>query len=188
MQTHGPWKITGTRQVYQDAWLVLRRDEVIRPDGRPGTHVVVEIKPGVSVLALDGAGFAYLTDEFHYGVGRDTLEVVSGGIDPGEDPLTTAQRELREELGITAATWTPFGVVDPFTSIVVSPTYLFLAEGLTFGDHAQEGTERIRCVKMPLAEAVTRVQDSRISHASSAVLILKAHLCVSARTRSEPEA
>ena len=176
MQPHGPWKITGTKQVYQDPWLTLRRDDVIRPDGKPGTHVVVHIKPGVSVLPLDDDGCVYLTDEFHYGVGRHTLEVVSGGIDPGEDALTTARRELGEELGITAATWTPLGMVDPFTSVVVSPTHLYLAEDLTFGDQAQEGTEQIRCVKMPLTEAVARVQDGIITHAPSAVLILKAYL------------
>ncbi len=176
MQDHGPWKITGTTQVYQDPWLTLRRDEVIRPDGAPGTHVVVHIKPGVSVLALDTDGFVYLTDEFHYGVGRHTLEVVSGGIDAGEDALTAAQRELREELGITAATWTHLSAVDPFTSVVVSPTQLFLAQGLTFGEQALEGTERIGCVKMTLADAVAAVMAGRISHAPSAVLILETHI------------
>jgi ADP-ribose pyrophosphatase len=176
MKDHGPWKITGSKQVYHDRWLTLRRDEVIRPDGKPGSHVVVQIKPGVSVLPLDDAGFVYLTDEFHYAVGRNTLEVVSGGIDPGEDALATARRELAEELGITAARWTPLGVVDPFTSTVTSPTRLFLAEGLTFGDHSREGTELIRGVKMPLPDAVAAVLDGRISHAPSAVAILKTFL------------
>jgi ADP-ribose pyrophosphatase len=176
MKNHGPWKITGSRQVYQDPWLTLRRDDVIRPDGRPGSHVVVEIKAGISVLPLDDAGFVYLTDEFHYAVGRNTLEVVSGGIDPGEDALTTAQRELAEELGITASKWTPLGIVDPFTSTVTSPTQLFLAQDLTFGEHAREGTELIRSVRLPLTHAVAAVQDGQISHAPSAVLILKTYL------------
>jgi ADP-ribose pyrophosphatase len=176
MKDHGPWKITGTKQVYQDPWLSLRRDDVLRPDGAPGTHVVVQIKPGVSVLPIDDGGCVYLADEFHYAVGRNTLEVVSGGIDPGEDALTAAQRELREELGITAARWTSLGAVDPFTSTVVSPTQLYLAQGLTFGKHEREGTEFIRCVKVTLAEAVAAVRHSRITHAPSAVLILKAHL------------
>jgi ADP-ribose pyrophosphatase len=176
MKDHGPWKITGSKQVYQDLWVTLRRDEVIRPDGKPGSHVVVQIKPGVSVLPLDDAGFLYLTEEFHYAVGRNTLEVVSGGIDPGEDALTTARRELAEELGITASKWTPLGMVDPFTSTVTSPTQLFLAEGLALGDHAREGTELIRSVRMALADAVAAVQDGRISHAPSAVLILKTYL------------
>jgi hypothetical protein len=65
------------------------------------------------------------------------------------------------------------GLVDPFTASVVSPTRLYLAEGLRFGDHSQEGTEVIRCVKLSLAEAVQKVIDSEISHGPSCVVILK---------------
>ncbi len=132
------------------------------------------MKPGVAVLALDDAGHVHLTEEFHYGIGRDALEVVSGGIEPGEDALVTAQRELAEELGIRAAEWTELGSVDPFTTIVVSPTRLFLARGLSLGAAECEGTERIRHRSMPLAEAVDAVLSSRITHAPSCVLILKA--------------
>ena len=78
----------------------LRKDDVIRPDGRNGTHTVVRIKPGVSVLAIDSDRHVHLTDEFHYAIGRHSLEAVSGGTEPGETSLETAQRELREELGI----------------------------------------------------------------------------------------
>src|SRR5262249_29495954 len=129
----------------------------------------------------DAAWDVYLTDEFHYAVGRRTLETVSGGIDSGEAPEDAARRELREELGITARTLTSLGMVDPFTAMVVSPTRLFLATDLEFGDHAQEGTERIRCVRMPLGEAVWAVMDGRITHAPSCVAILKAAHSLEAR-------
>ena len=75
--------------------------------------------------------------------------------------------------GITADEWTDLGVCDPFTSVVVSPTRLFLARSLTFGPTALEGTEQIHCRKMPFSEAVQMVYDSRITHASSCLLILK---------------
>ena len=91
------------------------------PDGAPGTHVVVVFRHGVSVLLLDDAGFVYLTDEFHYGVGRNTLEVVSGGMEPGEDPLATAQREAVEELGITAREWIDLGWFDALTTWSTRP-------------------------------------------------------------------
>ena len=160
-------------EVYRDAWIELVRDVVIRPDGAPGTHCIVRLKPGVSVLALDAEGIVFLTEEFHYGVGRDTLEAVSGGIDAGEEALESARRELREELGITAGRWTDLGVCDPFTSVVVSPTRLFLARSLSFGETQQEGTERIRCRKIPFSEALRMVHASQITHAPSCLLILK---------------
>jgi ADP-ribose pyrophosphatase len=130
------------------------------------------MKPGVCVLARDEEGAVYLTEEFHYAVGRLSLEGVSGGIEPGEEPLATAQRELQEELGLAAATWTAFGVVDPFTTIIDSPTRLFLAEGLRFVDQAPEGTEQIRRVKLSLAQAVGKVIDGQITHSPTCVLLL----------------
>ena len=118
---------------------------------------MIRLKSGVTVLALDETGHVYLTEEFHYAVGRVTLEGVSGGIEPGEDAPATARRELREELGIEAMNWLDMGCVDPFTTSVVSPTQLYVARGLTFVACAPEGTEQIRCVKLPLSEAVAMV-------------------------------
>ena len=92
---HGPWQIVESHEVYHDPWLNVRKDDVIRPDGQPGTHSVVNLKPGVCVLAIDDQNHAYLTEEFHYGIGRVTVEAVSGGIEPGEESLKTAKRELR---------------------------------------------------------------------------------------------
>ena len=173
MQQYGPWQIRSSHEVYRDPWIAVRRDEVIRPDGADGTHVLVWMKPGVSVLALDDDGSVYLADEFHYAIGRDSVELVSGGREPGEDPLATAQRELEEELGIRARRWTALGTVDPFTSIVLSPTSLFLAQDLEFVETAPEGTEQIRCVKMTIADAVERVLDGRITHGPSCIAILR---------------
>lgn len=176
MQQHGPWQIVRSREAHRDPWTRVRVDEVIRPDGAPGTYTVIHLKPGVSVLALDDRGNVHLTEEFHYGVGRVTLEAASGGVEPDETPLEAARRELKEELGIEAREWTHLGAVDPFTANVVSPTQLYLARGLTFGEPAQEGTEKIRRAPMPLARAFELVMQSAITHAPSVVLILKAWL------------
>ncbi len=170
---HGPWKIVESRDVYSDPWIRLRRDEVIRPDGAPGSYCVVDLKPGVSVLAIDEDDNAYLTEEFHYGVGRVTMEAVSGGIDESEAALAAAKRELREELGIEAAQWTDLGSVDPFTANVVSPTQLYVARSLTIGEPNPEGTELIRRVKLPFSRVAQMAMTGEMTHAPSCVLILK---------------
>ncbi len=175
-QPHGPWTILSRREVYRDPWIEVTRDEVIRPDGDPGSHCIVRLKAGVSVLALDDEGFVYLTEEFHYAVGRMTLEVVSGGIDADESAEAAARRELREELGITANELVDLGVCDPFTSVVVSPKRLYLARGLTFGETEREGTEQIQCRHVPFFEALQMVNEGRITHAPSCLAILKTHL------------
>jgi ADP-ribose pyrophosphatase len=173
MKTHGPWKIVSSEEVYRDHWLTLRKDEVIRPDGLPGTYSVATLMSGVCVLALDDDNQVYLTEEFHYGVGRTTLEAVSGGVEVGEDAAATARRELAEELGIVAEEWRDMGAVDPLTGSMVSPARLYLAQKLQFGATDHEGTEQIRCVQMSLADAVQMVMSSEITHGPSCVLILK---------------
>ncbi len=80
MHRHGPWTIVKNHKIYQDPWVALQRDDVIRPDGLPGSYSTVEIKPGVTVVALDEQNIVHLTSEFHYAVGRVTLEGVSGGL------------------------------------------------------------------------------------------------------------
>ena len=174
MTEHGPWKVLATREVYRDPWLTLTSDDVIRPDGRAGTFAVVRTKAGVSVLAVDEGGTAHLTEEFRYAIGRPSLEVVSGAVEAGEEPLAAARRELKEELGIEASDWTDFGTVDPTTSMVFAPVRLFLARGLRVGEPAREGTEQIRRVRLPLDEAVRAVLEGRITHAPSCLLLLRA--------------
>lgn len=173
MKKHGPWTICGTREVYRDPWVQLQVDQVLRPDGSPGTYCTVRLKSGVCVIAMDAEKNVYLTQEFHYAVGRITIEGVSGGIEDGESALSTAERELKEELGIVAKRFTPLGCVDPFTAAILSPTQLYLAEELTFGATEREGTEIIELVKVPLEKALQWVEDGTITHAPSCVALLK---------------
>lgn len=175
----GPWTVETSKRVFKNPWIEVREDKVIRPDGRPGSFATVAMKPGVSVLALDEEGSVYLTSEFRYAVERESVEVVSGAIEGDESPPAAAKRELREELGIEAAEWTDLGLVDPFTSVVLSPAHLFLARGLTFAETAPEGTEIIRAHRVRLSEAVRMVMGGEITHGPSCVLILKAHVHLS---------
>lgn len=170
----GPWQVLNTTEIYRDPWLVLTKDDVIRPDGRPGTHTITRLKDGVSVLPLDADGFVFLTEEFHYAQGRRAIEVISGGVESDEELPTAAARELREEVGIVASRWTPLGVVDPLTSQAIAPISLFLAEGLSFVDASPDGTETIQRLRVPFAEAVGMVMRGEITHSGSCVLILKA--------------
>ena len=173
MRTLGPWVIKETKRKYQNPWIEVREDQVIRPDGNAGTFAIVKVRPGISVLAMDANEFVYLTSEFRYAVERESIEVVSGALDGNENPLDAAKRELREELGFAADEWINLGVVDPFTSVINSPANLFLARKLSFTRTEREGTEIIETIKVKLQEAVQMVMDSRITHGPSCVLILK---------------
>jgi 8-oxo-dGTP pyrophosphatase MutT (NUDIX family) len=171
---HGPWTIKESELRFRNEFIEVIEDHVIQPDGEPGRYATVRMKPGVSVLAVDEEGFAYLARQFRYAVGRESVEVVSGAIDEGEEPRDAARRELREEAGIEAGELISLGQLDLDTSIVNCPASLFLARGLRFKETEQEGTENIRVEKMPLEEAVRRVMQSEITHGPTCALILKA--------------
>src|SRR3954453_11171767 len=140
---HGPWTIQESKPIYRNPFIEVVEDRVVRPDGQPGIYGTVAMTPGVAVLPVDEEGMSYLTREFRYAIGRESIEVAGGGIDEGESPLEAARREAREELGIEASEWINLGSIDPFTAVVHSPAHLFLARGLTFIPTEHEGTEAI---------------------------------------------
>jgi len=174
LPARGPFGLYRSSPVYANPWVKVREDIVCRPDGARGHFGVVEVEQGVSVLALDADRNVFLAREYKYAVARETLEVVSGGLTPGEDPALGARRELSEEAGLTAARWTSLGTVEAAPTVLRAFTHLFLAEELTFGIPHPDPGEVLTIEKMPLSEALARVLDGTIRHAASAVLILKA--------------
>lgn len=156
--------------------MTVREDSVIRPDGKPGIYGVATLLPGVSVLPITEDGFVYITEEYRYGVERNSIEAASGGIEEGATQLETAKKELKEETGLTADEWIDCGTVDPLTSIISVPQRLFIAKGLHEGESDPEGTEVITVHKMKFDELYQMVLDGRITHAPTCVLILRAKL------------
>jgi 8-oxo-dGTP pyrophosphatase MutT (NUDIX family) len=170
----GPFEFLSREVVYSNPWLEVHEDKVIRPGGREGYFGVVHMKPGSTVLAISDNGDAYLVKEYKYAVERDSVELMSGGLEGQETPLEAARRELKEELGLEAREWVDLGVVDPFTTLINSPNYLFLALGVDEGEPDGDETEVLEVLKVPFAEAVSMVMRSEIRHGASCVLILKA--------------
>jgi ADP-ribose pyrophosphatase len=169
-----PIRRVSSKEIHEGPLVKLRLDSVILPRGTETVYEHVEIKNGSSTLAMEDNGDVWLVREWKYAVDRPSLEVVSGGIEPGEEPLAAAIRELREEAGLEAMHWTPMSFVDPFTTMLRCPNHLFLARGLTHVDRDPEEAEVMEIVKIPLAEAVQLVMDGGITHGSSCVAILKA--------------
>jgi 8-oxo-dGDP phosphatase len=171
---NGPWTIKETELKYRNDFIEVRQDQVIQPDGKPGAYATVTVKPGVAILAVGDNNEAYLTSQFRYALGEESLEAVSGAVDEGESPQEAARRELREELGIEAGELIDLGRLCIDTSIIKAPVTLFLARKLTFIKPQREGSETIKTVRMKFNEVVEAVMKGRIVHGPSCVLILKA--------------
>ena len=171
---HGPWTVESSERLYADEFAEVWVDEVSGPDGSPSRRVTMRMKPGVAVLAVDEEGFAHLVKTFRYAVGKESIEAVQGGAEEGEEPERAARRELKEELGIEAEDFLDLGLVDAVTSQVYSPSRIFLARRLKFGEHERESTEHLQPLKVKFDEAVRMVMDGRITQGISCTLILKA--------------
>jgi NUDIX domain len=92
-----PFTLISTKKIYENPWIYVREDTVIRPGGKNGIFGIVTMKDGVTVIAIDDEKNIVTTNEFAYALDRHSLELVSGGIDDGESPLECAKRELKEE-------------------------------------------------------------------------------------------
>ncbi|HJQ09067.1 MAG TPA: NUDIX hydrolase [Candidatus Saccharimonadales bacterium] len=169
----GPWQVVGSTPKYENHWISVREDQVIRPDGKTGIFGVVTMRPGISVLPVDDDGYVYLMQEYKYGTEKETIEVISGSGEPGEALHDTVRREMEEEAGLIAREITDLGYIDPFTSVVNSPNYLYLAEGLIEGMPEPEGTEHIQVLRVPYQQALDWVMDGTITHGASVAIILK---------------
>jgi 8-oxo-dGTP pyrophosphatase MutT (NUDIX family) len=171
---HNPIRRVSSREIHSGRLVRLREDSVVLPRGTETIYEYVEIKNGASTLAIEDNGSVWLVREWKYAIDRPSLEVVSGGIEPGESPLEAAHRELREEIGLTARELIPMGHVDPFTTMLCCPNHLFIARGLTIVDPDPEEAEVMEIVRIPLEEAARLVMTGGITHGTSCVLILKA--------------
>jgi 8-oxo-dGTP pyrophosphatase MutT (NUDIX family) len=168
---HNPWRTLGSRRVYENPWISVREDQVIRPDGEPGIYGVVHYKNvAVGVLPVED-DHVYLVGQYRYPLGRYSWEIPEGGCPEDEDPLHAAQRELREETGFEAMRWRRLGETHLSNSVADEYGVWFLATGLVPGERQPDGTEVLGVRRVPLAEALEMTLDGRITDALSLLAI-----------------
>ncbi|GAA1409908.1 MULTISPECIES: NUDIX domain-containing protein [Oerskovia] len=126
-----PWITESSRTAYENPWMRVREDRVIRPDGAPGIYGVVELRwPAVFVVALTDDDEVVLVTQHRYATDALSIEVPAGASD-GEEPLVAAQRELFEETGLRAREWVRVGGMDALNGLAKAPEHVFVARGLT---------------------------------------------------------
>ena len=175
MTVDNPWKTLSSRIAYENAWIRVREDQVIRPDGKPGIYGVVETRIATGIVALDEADNIYLVGQFRYATNEYSWEIIEGGSDRGESAEQAASRELREEAGLIAADWRQLGGEVHLTNCHSSEVgVLFLARQLTHTQSEPEGTEELEIKKIPFAEAQRMIETGEIKDAMTIIGISRA--------------
>ncbi len=169
----GPYTILDSKPIYKNPWIEVVEDKVIHPNGKEGIFGTINYQPGVSIVALNANKEIYLIKKYLYAIEEYGIELPSGGIDAKEAPLEAAKRELMEETGLTSDTWIDLGYVHPFTMIIKSPSYLFLATHVQQHRIVVDTQEGLEIVKKPFGDAYQMVLDNKITHAQSCVALLK---------------
>jgi 8-oxo-dGTP pyrophosphatase MutT (NUDIX family) len=162
----GPWTRRSRRVAYENAWITIWHDEVIRPDGEAGIYGVVHFANlAVGVLALDESGRVLLVGQHRYALDQYSWEIPEGGVPATESALDGARRELREETGIEAGDWVEMSRSHLSNSVSDEEAVIFLATGLTHGEASPDGTESLAIHWLPFAEVLAMTLDGRITDA-----------------------
>jgi 8-oxo-dGTP pyrophosphatase MutT (NUDIX family) len=168
----GPWTRRSRRVAYENPWVTIWHDEVIRPDGEPGIYGVVHFANlAAGVLALDGDDRVLLVGQHRYTLDGFSWEIPEGGVPDGESALDGARRELLEETGVTATEWREIARAHLSNSVSDELAVIYLATGLTAGQASPDGTEELTLRWLPFDEVVGMTLDGRITDAMTIIAV-----------------
>jgi 8-oxo-dGTP pyrophosphatase MutT (NUDIX family) len=132
-----------SRQVYVNPWMVVREDQIRRPDGSDGIFGVID-KPDYALIVPVEDDRLHLVEQFRYPLGLRRWEFPQGTAPDraDADPVELARRELREETGLRAGRMTQIGILDVAPGMSSQRGRVFLATELTAGRPERELSEQ----------------------------------------------
>ncbi|MDY2777144.1 MAG: NUDIX hydrolase [Collinsella sp.] len=162
-------RILSEEQVYRGKMLDVRSLDVELPNGRRSKRDIVRHPGAAAVVALTSTGKIVLVRQYRTALDRVTVEIPAGKLDPGEDPLECARRELHEETGFRP------GKIRYLTSIVTSCGFcdeiihIYFATQLEFDGASPDDDEFVNVDLVPLSELIDAVLDGKIEDAKTVV-------------------
>ncbi len=159
------WKTISKERILHTAVYDVYSQKEVAASGLEGTYVGIEAPDWVVIIAVHGDNFV-LVRQWRHGADKVTLEFPGGIADPGENPETTALRELEEETGYRAGKITCLGKVSSNPALFKNHFYVMLAEDLVqTGEQHLDADEFIKYEELPIDEVIRRFGDDEMTHA-----------------------
>lgn len=162
-------------EIFKGVALHVVRDEILLPDGNKSVREISLHNGAAAVLPILDDGRVIMERQFRYAHGKVLLEIPAGKLDsPEEDPLDGAKRELYEETGAVADTYTYLGSIAPSPALINEVIHIYMAENITLGEsHLDEG-EFLDVEYYTLDELYEMVMSGEITDAKTQIAVLKA--------------
>jgi ADP-ribose pyrophosphatase len=165
-------EVLDSREVFQGKIISLRVDTITLSDGGSTTREVVEYPGAVVIVALDDEGGVTLVRQYRHAIKKYLLEFPAGGLEPGEDPLLTARRELSEEAGLEAGSWTALGSFYSSPGFANEILHVFLAENLRPGHGNPDEDEELEVIRYELQDLYEHPEQIEDAKSLAALLLL----------------
>lgn len=172
-----PWSRLSRTLAYENAWIQVFHDEVLRPDGKSGIYGVVHPRThAVGVVALDHRNHVLLVGQYRYTLDRYSWEIPEGGVPIGDDLLEGAQRELAEETGYRAESWRELLRFSLTNSTTDETGALYLATDLVEGEAHPDETEDLDLRWISFDEALAQVRSGELFDSMTQMGIMRVAL------------
>ena len=170
-------KVLTSKVVYEGKLFRVVQDKLIEPGGHRNERDVVRHNGSAVILAIDSSKskknpWVVMERQYRHAAGRFLWELPAGKVEPGEDLLTGAQRELAEETGYQARKWKCLAEYWASPGFLGESMTLFLAEGLSVGEASPEEDERIELRLVKLSEVLKMIGKGAIQDGKTLVGIL----------------
>jgi ADP-ribose pyrophosphatase len=166
-KVEGQAQVLSSETVFEGPLFRVTRDKLIEPGGKEAVRDVVRHNGSAVVLAIDNSKdkkdpWIVMERQYRHAARRFLWEVPAGKLEPGEDPLEGAKRELEEETGYRAKKWTELFEYYASPGFLGESMMVFLAEGLVPGDSRPEEDELIEMRLVKMSELLRSIEKGEI--------------------------